>query len=332
MDQNLVQPRYSIRCVISGLLLLFLIVAQGRAQSRNFGVDVSAHQGVSGISQAAYAQMVAQGRRFVFIKATEGLTDADDQAMRNNVDRATLAGLLVGVYHYAHAENRPTTNGAVQEADHFVAYAGNAIAPGRLRPVIDVQGSCSTLSTTDLTAWVIAFCNEVVALRGPNARPIIYAQQRFTNYELDSRLADYDLWLQIVGTTANPATDDPPPAGYPTALGVFKNWSFWQYNYNGTAGGITPMDLDVCHDDFKPLESFLIPVPGTLPLVISCTASNTVVICWPLNSAGYVLQENSDLGSTNWVTMAITPNIVGGRKQVILPSTTGKHFYRMICP
>jgi GH25 family lysozyme M1 (1,4-beta-N-acetylmuramidase) len=313
-------------------LCFALLTLLAQAQSRNFGVDVSAHQGVSGISQAAYDQLVAEGRRFVFIKATEGLTGADDQAMRYNVDRATLAGLLVGVYHYAHAENRPTTSGAVQEADHFVAYAGNAIAPGRLRPVLDVQGSCSTLSTTDLTAWVIAFCDEVVALRGPNARPIIYTQQRFTNYELDNRLADYDLWLQTVGTTADPATDDPPPAGYATALGVFKNWSFWQYNYNGTAGGITPMDLDVCHDDYKPIESYIIPAPGALQLAIWRTTTNTIVVSWPLNSIGFTLQRNAEVDSTNWVKVVLTPHVVAGRRQIVAPSPTGIRFYRLVGP
>jgi len=326
------QLRYTIRCLSSGLLLLFLSAAQGRAQSRIFGVDVSHYQGSSGISQTSWNQMFAEGKRFVFIKATEGLTGPDDAAMANNVARATAAGLLVGVYHYAHPENRPTPSGAVQEADHFLAYAGSAIGPGRLRPVMDLQGSAANLTTTGLSDWVIAFCDEIVAQRGPNATPVIYSNQYFANNKLDSRLANYDLWLQTTGTGADPTTADPPPNGYATATGVFNNWSFWQYSTSGSSGGISGLDLDVCHSEFKPFESFLIPAPGTLALSISRSSTNTMVICWPLNSAGYVLQENSDLGSTNWVNMTITPNIVGGRKQAILPSTTGKHFYRLICP
>src|SRR5438445_8835763 len=87
------------------------------AATRDFGVDVSHYQGSSGISQASWDQMFTDGKHFAFIKATEGLTGPDDAAMSNNVARATAAGLLAGVYHYAHPENRPTTNGAVQEAD-----------------------------------------------------------------------------------------------------------------------------------------------------------------------------------------------------------------------
>ena len=197
---------------------------------------------------------------------------------------------------------------------------------------MDLQGSAANLTTAALTDWVIAFCDEIVAQRGPNALPIIYSNSYFVHDKLDSRLADYDLWLQAIGTAANPATDNPPGVGYPSASGVFNSWSFWQYTTAGSSGGISSLDLDVCHDDFKPLESFLIPVPGTLPLAISRIASNTLAISWPLNSAGYVLQENPDLGSTHWVNLAITPNLVGGRKQAMVPSTPGEHFYRLICP
>jgi hypothetical protein len=80
----------------------------------------------------------------------------------------------------------------------------------------------------------------------------------------------------------------------------------------------------------KPCESFLIPVPGTLPLAICCTATNTTLISWPLNSAGYVLQESLELSSPNWVDSTITPEVVGGRKQAILPATPGNHFFRLI--
>ena len=73
--------------------------------------------------------MRAEGKRFAFIKASEGLTGPDDTTMTNNVTRATAAGLLAGVYHVAHAENRPTTDGAIQEADHFLSFSGPFIGP-----------------------------------------------------------------------------------------------------------------------------------------------------------------------------------------------------------
>jgi GH25 family lysozyme M1 (1,4-beta-N-acetylmuramidase) len=321
----------STRYLSVGVALLLVAILPARAQTRNWGVDVSHYQGGTGISQASWNQMFAEGKRFVFIKATEGLTGPDDAAMANNVARATAAGLLVGVYHYPHPENRPTPSGAVQEADHFLNYAGSAIGPGRLRPALDLQGSAANLGTTALTDWVIAFANEIIAQRGPNAAPIIYSQQYFVNVKLDSRLADYDLWLQTTGTGADPATADPPAAGYPTATGVFNNWSFWQYTTSGSAGGISSLDLDVCHSEFKPIESFVIPVPGTLALSISHTPTNTLVISWPLNSLGYWLQENSNPASTDWVNTAATSIVACGQRQAVVPLANGSCFYRLVC-
>jgi GH25 family lysozyme M1 (1,4-beta-N-acetylmuramidase) len=251
---------------LSALVLLSFLPSSARAQSRSFGVDVSHFQGSTGISQTSWDAIYAEGKRFTFIKATEGLTGPDDTAMSNNVARATAAGLLAGVYHFAHPENRPTPAGAVQEADHLLAWAGNAVGPGFLRPVLDLELNAATLSTPALTEWVIAFSNEIIARRGAYAAPIIYCDQAFANNELDSRLANYDLWLRTVGTGANPATDDPPGQGFADPTGVFNNWSFWQYSSTGTSGGITPLDLDVCHNEYKPLYSFLIPLGPLIAL------------------------------------------------------------------
>jgi len=215
--------------------------------------------------------MFAEGKRFAFIKATEGLTGPHDAAMATNVERALAAGLLAGVYHFAHPENRPTTNGAIAEASNMVVYAGSAIGPGRLRPVLDLERG-SGLTTTELTDWVIAFSNEIINQRGTAAAPIIYTLQSFANDELDSRLAGYDLWIRTVSGGSDPLVDDPPPQGfYTNALGVFTNWAFWQYSDTGSSGGISPLDLDVCHSEYKPLNAYLIPGPPPSPITLTGT-------------------------------------------------------------
>jgi GH25 family lysozyme M1 (1,4-beta-N-acetylmuramidase) len=250
--------------VLCWLLICYFValVIASAATLREFGEDVSHYQGATGISQSSWNQMYASGLRFTFIKATEGLTGPDDAAMTNNVARATAAGILAGVYHYPHAENRPTTNGAVQEAGHFLAYAGDAVGQGRLRPALDVEGSNLNLSVSALTDWIIAFCNEVVAQRGAGARPIIYMGRASAKNEVDSRLANYDFWLAYP-TNVDASTSDPPPtASYPDPTGIFNNWAFWQYSWTGDVGGINPLDLDVCHSEYKPLSAYIIPTPS----------------------------------------------------------------------
>ena len=134
--------------------------------------------------------------------------------MSINVSNALQAGFLVGIYHFAHPENRPTTNGAVQEADHFMTYAGSAIGPGRLRPVLDIE-----VTITNLTDWVLAFIQEVENNRGVGAAPIIYC---LSGGIFDSRVSTNTLW--IASPTANdPVTYNSVPTG------SFANWGFWQY-------------------------------------------------------------------------------------------------------
>lgn len=245
---------------------------------REFGVDVSHFQGETGVSQSSWNLMFAAGKRFAFIKATEGLSVLD-AAMENNANRATAAGLRAGVYHFAHPELRPTTNGAIQEADYLLTYAGNLIGPGYLRPVIDLEFSAAAPSTTELTDWVIAFANEIVVHRGAGAAPIIYCNQSFANNEFDARLANYDLWLRTI-TGLDPALNDPPVTSFPDPTGVFDNWSFWQYSDIGSSGGISPLDLNICHSEFKPLDSFLIPAMTNpvAPGIVEQPVSRTVIV------------------------------------------------------
>ena len=99
--------------------LLFLMALAGglvtpaARGNREFGVDVSHFQGATGVPQSNWNQMAAEGKSFTFIKATEGLTGPDDTTMATNVANSGAAGILNGVYHFAHPENRPTPAGAV---------------------------------------------------------------------------------------------------------------------------------------------------------------------------------------------------------------------------
>lgn len=238
-------------CLSLGLCLTATAVA---GVSRDLGVDVSVWDGSSGVSQASWNLIHADGKHFAFIKASEGLTGPDDTTMPANMTRAAAAGLLAGVYHVAHAENRPTPDGAIQEADHFLSFSAAFIGPGRLRPVLDLEQNNTVLTTTALTDWIIAFSNEIIAQRGAGAAPIIYLGRASANGEVDSRLANYDFWLAYP-VDVDPLTSAPPPtADYPHPIGIFTNWSFWQYSWTGVSGGLSNLDLDVCHSEYKPLS------------------------------------------------------------------------------
>jgi hypothetical protein len=56
---------------------------------------------------------------------------------------------------------------------------------------------------------------------------------------------------------------------------------------------------------------------------------NGVVISWPADYTGYVLEETTNPASSNWVAVPIPPRVVN---QVILPSAEGNKFFRLRKP
>ena len=340
---------HTSRCVLDCTLVflcvftaaIFALQQASAAVTRDFGVDVSHFQGANGISQSAWNQMYnADGKRFTFVKASEGLTGPDDAAMTNNVNRATAAGFLVGVYHYPHAENRPTTNGAIQEADHFLTYAGTNIGPGRLRPVLDMEGNVIATNFTPaaLTDWIIAFSNEIISQRGKGAAPIIYMNRSFARDEVDGRLANYDLWLAYYTNVDVSIAAPPPTASYPNPTGVFLNWCFWQYSSTGSSGGISPLDLDVCHNEYKPLSSFIIPPPSPSFNITGLSQGPGGFHFAFTNIAGthFTVLRTTDLSLSigSWTAIGIAVEGPNGTFQFTDPGSTANSisFYRVRSP
>jgi lysozyme len=244
--------------------LFFLAFSSPDIQARELGVDVSHFQGEFGMPQANWNQLAAEGRVFAFIKSTEGLNPPGniDNAWPTNVARATAAGIANGVYHFARPDNRPTTAGAVQEANFFVDTAGSAMTVGHMRPVIDLERG-NALSTAALTDWVLAFVDTVVGRLGPAAEPIIYTTSNFAVNELDSRVGHLDLWIR--------ANFGDPQTGQPSTAGVFNDWAIWQYNV-AAAGGINPIDQNVIHSESTPLASLIVvPEPSSKAIMLAAS-------------------------------------------------------------
>jgi hypothetical protein len=75
----------------------------------------------------------------------------------------------------------------------------------------------------------------------------------------------------------------------------------------------------------------VVPSPGTPPLTITRTPTNTVVVSWPSPSTGFTLQENPDLRTTNWTSSgSATDN--GTNKFIVVNPPAGNRFYRLFKP
>jgi hypothetical protein len=54
------------------------------------------------------------------------------------------------------------------------------------------------------------------------------------------------------------------------------------------------------------------------------------VISWPASIAGYILQQNSNLNTGNWVNVTNPVNVINGQNEVIVPSNGTNAFYRLM--
>lgn len=72
----------------------------------------------------------------------------------------------------------------------------------------------------------------------------------------------------------------------------------------------------------------------TTVLTVTLASTNTLVLSWPSPSTGFVLQQNLDVGTTNWVDVTNTPvlNSTNLQNEVVLPLTDNHVFYRLAAP
>lgn len=187
---------------------------------------------------------------FAFVKASEGATYVDSRVGRNVRD-AAAAGIVVGVYHYARPDNRPSVAGAIVEADHFCDVIEGIYDPeAHGRPVLDIE-----VGSGNLSDWAFAWCQHVEKRLG--VKPIIYSYTYFIRSRLtDKKLAAYSLWL------ANYGPNDGARHKIPAGEGPWQNWIIHQYTSNGRTPGVSgrcdlnysPLELDALRGKIKKVE------------------------------------------------------------------------------
>jgi GH25 family lysozyme M1 (1,4-beta-N-acetylmuramidase) len=218
------------------------------------GVTISSSTSVSGIDVSHWngtinwSQVKAAEKVFAFAKCSEGLTGADDDKFSTNMINGKNAGVVMGAYHIARPDNRPTSDGAVQEANHFLSLASSFIGTGYLPPALDLEPAyVEGQSKSILSTWVQAWMTTVQNATG--VAPVIYTTHWDANNLLNSSLNIYKLW--IANYESNPLTP-------PTNLGIWSTWTFNQYSETGTVSGISSaVDLDVFNGDMTAFNNLI---------------------------------------------------------------------------
>ncbi len=204
------------------------------------GVDV-----YSGDGAIDWAKVAGSGRKFAFIKATQGNYNTQS-TFETNWNDSLSNGLYRSPYHFFDG----TIDGVTQAnwfLDELTSVGG--LQQGDLAPMLDIEcptsssesGSSPDCEYTGDSGWVASatlqsrifdWLDTVQAATG--RKPIIYSYVSwFASVGVtDSMLATYPLYI----ASYNPCPTIPAP---------WTETVFWQYSASGTVPGITPSaDLD----------------------------------------------------------------------------------------
>jgi MYXO-CTERM domain-containing protein len=201
------------------------------------GIDV-----YDGDGTIDWAKVAASGRKFAFIKATQGTYNKQSK-FAANWKGAKAAGILRSAYHFFD----PSEDGVAQ-AQAFLAAMG-PLEPGDLPPLLDFEcptssdpnaaspnceykGNSGWASPSVLKQRTFDWLDTVEKATGK--KPIVYSYPSwFADAGLtDPALAKYPLFIATLGSCAS------VPAPWSEAL-------FWQYDWSGQVPGISSdCDLD----------------------------------------------------------------------------------------
>jgi GH25 family lysozyme M1 (1,4-beta-N-acetylmuramidase) len=195
------------------------------------GIDVSHHNGT-----VDWAAQYRAGKRFAYVKATEGSTWRDPM-FNTNYTRSYGAGFIRGAYHFASLSTSSAS--AATQADWFVGHGGGWSRDGRTLPgALDLEGTCGGRTQAGVVSWVASFASRYKARTGRDV--VLYTTTSWwkTCTGNSSRFASTNpLWIARYNGQASPGE---LPAGY-------RYYSFWQYTSS-------PIDTNVWNGDLAGLR------------------------------------------------------------------------------
>src|SRR5437660_5437393 len=211
-----IQNNSRILIPLAAAIGLFTIQFTSLAQGwRSLGIDVSTYQG--NISTASWATLkratnvqvggiFGDGRDFVMIRSSRGGTTGEDHRQGGypsgsntfydfsqryddpyyvqNINRATVAGLFAGTYHFARPDilastpnsdgvtTAGTNNTGTDEANHMLQMASPWMRPGFLPPALDLEAGDGIRTDNEMAQFCVDFSDRIFAVMG--IRPAIY--------------------------------------------------------------------------------------------------------------------------------------------------------------
>lgn len=113
-----------------------------------------------------------------------------------------------------------------------------------------------------------------------------------------------------------------------TNLPVFT-WTNLQFTVPAT-GVITTLEFDFYDSEGAfGLDDVTVAVVPPLGFQSTALSGTNVVLSWPVSAAGYQLQSNTNLSTTNWVTITPVLSTNGSAVSTLIPRSGGQNFFRL---
>jgi hypothetical protein len=106
------------------------------------------------------------------------------------------------------------------------------------------------------------------------------------------------------------------------------------YRFTGWSVNGTPVSAAAAYT-FTPADDLLLEANFALIIPQVNTAASTasaLVLEWPADLPGWVLEESADLSPGSWVPSAHTVGLVGANSRVSIPAHAGTAFFRLVHP
>jgi len=186
------------------------------------GIDVSHHSGA-----VDWAQVKAAGFSFAYVKATEGVDDADPLFAANWQALKEL-GMPHGAYHFFVTEDDPE-----EQARFFLDHV--ELQPGDLVPVVDIEllGHHTPPGVARRLKRFLDLVQQEIGVR-----PMVYTMPNFWNIHFGAGFGEHPLWVAEYGVDEPRIPED------------WEGWHLWQYAEDRIVPGVEKeADLSRIHPD-----------------------------------------------------------------------------------
>ena len=326
------------------------------------GVDNERTYNEGNITASAFDQIVTNlvslsiSRGFAMPKALIGPENyAPDTNWLTNMNKNGWSSLLsiVGTHYYP--QNRPIgkLQSLVQLAGnlpvwtsevHWQELSSPADAIDEAQQNIGAVFDCTDSGLSAFVWWAFGDAGAIQAqielaltTNLPNTRPVYMDDIDGPSASIPGQLITraFVSASRLVVWAINDSTNIYNDYGFRLMSGVISgNVGYIQWTAsNATAGIVRVTDSNVFRLSLPSRTVTMLTAPFNPLVALTITnLSNSISISWPYPSSGFVLQENGDLNTTNWVTsdFPVVTNETGNR--VTIPLLSSNIFFRLTAP